>query len=155
MRARAIASVCCVMWMGLVSCDAVGLGNGPEGELEDNRERWTEIAPASYTYAVSRLCFCGTEATGPVRVTVVDGAVSERVYVETGDPVDVTFADHFPAVDGLFDVLADAYEREAAQIDVTYDPETGVPLDFWIDYEVNIADEELGFRVTEPPVSSP
>lgn len=155
MRRCAIALVWGVLVTGLASCDAVGLGTGPEDELQDNLDRWTELAPTSYTYAVSRLCFCGAEAIGPVRITVEDGTVTERVYVETGDPVSGTFAELFPTVDGLFEVLADAYERDAAQIDVTYDPETGVPLDFWIDYQVNIADEELGFRVTEPPESSP
>jgi hypothetical protein len=38
---------------------------------------------------------------------------------------------------------------------VTYDVETGVPIEFWIDYAENIADEELGFRVTESVASLP
>ena len=38
---------------------------------------------------------------------------------------------------------------------VTYDPESGVPLDVFIDYAENIADEELGFTVQVPPVPLP
>ncbi|MDZ7778429.1 MAG: DUF6174 domain-containing protein [Gemmatimonadota bacterium] len=41
-------------------------------------------------------------------------------------------------------------ERDAHSISATYDPETGVPIDFFIDYEENVDDEELGMRVTEP-----
>jgi hypothetical protein len=52
-------------------------------------------------------------------------------------------------VDGLFDVLRDAMNEGAHEIRVTYNPANGVPIDFWIDYSENTADEELGFIVTE------
>jgi hypothetical protein len=58
-------------------------------------------------------------------------------------------------VEGLFDILRDAIVRDAHVIEVTYDVETGVPIKFWIDYAENIADEELGFRVTESVASLP
>jgi hypothetical protein len=134
----------------LSTCDTLGLGNGPRDELSRNRELWARIGPSAYEYALERRCFCGEAARGPIRVTVEVGAVVERVYVGSGDPVPASFDDLFPVVDGLFDVLEDAYERDAHQIDVTYDPETGVPIDFWIDYSENTIDEELGYTVTEP-----
>lgn len=43
--------------------------------------------------------------------------------------------------------------RDAFRIEVTYDPDTGMPLDFFIDCEENVAEEELGFRVNELPHS--
>ncbi|NIR80601.1 MAG: hypothetical protein GWO00_20260, partial [Gemmatimonadetes bacterium] len=56
-------------------------------EIARNRERWSLVGPDSYTYGLERHCFCGALARGPVRVTVVDGEVTARVYVETGEPV--------------------------------------------------------------------
>ncbi len=50
----------------------------------------------------------------------------------------------------MFDVLEDAIARDAHSISATYDPDTGVPVEFFIDYQENVADEELGMRVTEP-----
>jgi len=133
----------------LSTCDTLGLGDGPRDELARNRELWARIGPSAYEYGLERLCFCGEASRGPIRVTVEAGVVVERVYVRSGEPVPGSLDDLFPVVDGLFDILEDAFEQDAFQIDVTYDPETGVPIDFRIDYAENIADEELGYTVTE------
>ncbi len=118
-------------------------------ELERNARLWSRTRPANYEYAVERLCFCGTEARGPVHVSVEANQVLDRTYVGTGNPVPATLAPLFPDVDGLFDLLREAILEGAHEIRVTYDPGTGVPVDFWIDYRANVADEELGMRVTE------
>jgi Family of unknown function (DUF6174) len=124
-------------------------GDGTRDDLEDSRQRWRASAPDAYVYAIERLCFCGDQARGPVRIRVVGRDAVERVYVADGSDVPSAFASDFPAVEGLFDIIEDAIDRNAHRIDVTYDPETGVPLDFFIDYEENTADEELGVKLTE------
>ena len=132
-----------------VGCGVAGLGEGPIDELERNEERWARFGPSSYVYGIERQCFCGEPARGPVRVTVQDGVVVSRTYVSTSDPVPADLEDLFPPVPGLFDVLRDAFERDAFSVEVTYDPQLGVPIDFFIDYAENVADEELGFEVIE------
>jgi hypothetical protein len=37
-------------------------------------------------------------------------------------------------------------------VEVTYDRDTGVPLDIYIDYDEYVADEELGLSVESLPV---
>ena len=140
------------------TCGSIGgcgdLGPLPS-ELERNRDLWLDTRPADYTYAVERLCFCGLESRGPVRVTVQGSSVTERVYVDSGQPVSSPFEDFFPTVDGLFDLLEEAFAQDAHDIQVTYDADTGVPIDFWIDYQENLADEELGMTVTESVEETP
>jgi len=142
-----------MLWLALlVPGPAACTDGGPELEnhverLAEHRGLWQSTRPAAYTYAVERLCYC--LLPGPVRVIVREGAATERVYVETGDPVPQELADLYPTVDGLFDLLAQAFGSGAHEVDVSYDPTTGVPVDFWIDYEENVADEELGMRVVE------
>ena len=131
------------------ACGDLGPGDGSFAEVTRNQERWQQQRPATYRYGVERLCFCGVEARGPVRVTVAGDDVTDRTYIDSGETVPGLFEDLFPTVDGLFDVLRDAIEREAHRIDVTYDPISGVPLDVFIDYQQNVADEELGFSVVE------
>ena len=92
---------------------------------------------------------------GPVRVRVENGVVTTRVFDNVSDSIPGEPGDAFPDVDGLFDVIAAAYDRNAHRVDVTFDPETGVPLDVYIDYNENILDEELGFQVRMMPVSLP
>jgi len=134
---------------GSTACSDLGTDvMGRIQELADHRQLWQATRPAAYVYAVERLCFCAL--AGPVRVTVSDGAVTERVYVESGELVPEQQGDLYPTVDGLFDLLANAMGTGAHEVTVTYDEATGVPTDFWIDYQENVADEELGMRVTEP-----
>lgn len=138
----------------VAACGDAGVGIETLSEIERNRARWERLGIDSYAYAVERRCFCLPEALGPVRVTVSDGVVTLRSYVDSGEAVSESRAELFPSVDGIFLTLLDAVERDAFRIDVTFDPASGVPLDVWIDYERDVADEELGFRVTEMPRAS-
>ncbi|MSR20183.1 MAG: hypothetical protein EXR91_04285 [Gemmatimonadetes bacterium] len=138
--------------MGVTGCTDLG----PElTDLEEARARWDGARPSSYVFAEERLCFCGPESRGPVRVRVQGTVAVERVYVDSGDPVPAAMADQFPTVDGLFDIVASALAGDAHEVRVTYDPVLGVPTDFWIDYLEFAADEELGMRVTEEVEADP
>ncbi len=128
---------------------------GPEAtlrrEIQQNRALWDAHRPETYTYNVQVLCFCPMTPLGGVVVRVSGTQVLGRTYAETGDAVDPVGADSYPSVDGLFQILEDAVNRDAAHISVTWDPDTGVPLDFFIDYQEQVADEELGYRVLAVP----
>ncbi len=126
---------------------------GPEvrvlTDLEEARERWENARPSAYEFAVERMCFCGVESRGPVRLRVQGTTAVERVYVDSGAPVAAELGEWFPTVDGLFDMLASALESDAHEVRATYDPVLGVPVDIWIDYMEFAVDEEQGMRVTE------
>ena len=132
----------------LTACGGLGPLDGPREELERARELWEEYEPANYSYAVRRFCFCATEAIGPVRVVVSNGIVVEARYVATTDTVPTSYRSLFPTVAGLFDILEDAYDSDASDVDVTYDTNTGVPTEFFIDYIENAVDDEVGYEVT-------
>lgn len=135
--------------VSLASCSDQGPNVGLLAELQLNRDLWERQGPPSYIYAVERLCFCAGAARGPVRVTVQGSTVLERDYVDTGEPVPETLADLFPTVEGLFDLVASAIAGGAYSVQVDYDEASGVPITIQIDYQRNVADEELGMRVTE------
>jgi hypothetical protein len=137
--------------LSVTACSDLGFDVRSLTQLERGETRWDRFGLESYVYAVERICFCPVEAIGPVRVRVESGAAVQRTYVATGDPVPESWAELFPTVEGLFGVLRDAYGRDAHEVHVTYDPARGYPTDMMIDYEEQVADEELGFRVTEPP----
>ena len=150
-RAAVLIALCSL----LVGCDGVGPVDERWVDLQAHRTRWDSLGPDSYVYAVERLCFCGVEYRGPVRVRVEDGVAVERVYVGSGLAVPPTIAGEFPPVDGLFELLASAIDSDAYLVEVTYDPVLGVPLDFWIDFDERVADEELGMQVTEAVTPTP
>ncbi len=135
--------------VALAACGG-DLGPDPQlAELERQQARWRLLRPASYRFGLERLCFCGRDARGPVRMTVVGPDATGRTYVSSGEPVPPALADLFPTVDGLFDVLRAALEGDAHRVEVTYDPISGAPIDLFVDYDERVADEELGFSVVE------
>ena len=119
----------------------------PERKLQAARLKWEHTRPAAYTYTVALYCFCPQEGSGPVIVSVRDGVVESRTYVDNGAAVAPTDAGNFPTVDGLFEVIEDARQRADA-IDVTYDPAFGFPAVISIDYIRTSADDEITYRAT-------
>jgi hypothetical protein len=142
-------------WLAATGCSDLGLDVRSLTELERAEARWDRFEPESYVYAVQRICFCLVEETGPVRVRVEDGVAVEWTYVVTGDPLPEAARPRFPTVDGLFDILREAYAEDAYDVHVSYDPDLGYPTEFSIDYEEQVADEELGMRVTQEPLAIP
>jgi len=143
MKKLMLLLVCAAGW----SCDDLGFGVRTPSDLERAAIRWERSRPDAYVYSIERLCYC--PHWGPVRVTVLGDSVVSRVYAGSNEPIPGYLLDAFPSVDGLFDLLVEAYEAEAHEIRAAYDPATGVPIDFWIDYSEMTADEEVGMRVTE------
>ena len=54
-----------------------------------------------------------------------------------------------PTVDSLFAWVRHAYERKAAVVRVTYDPQLHFPANVSIDWDLNIIDDEFSFEVTD------
>lgn len=141
-------------WLPLVvACGGLGPRDAQRAELEANLTRWTSLGPSSYRYTLVRSCFC--PYLGPVRVTVAADTVVARLVVESGEPVPEHSEAAYPTVDGLFELLMDAFDHGADAIDVTYDPELGVPMSISIDFLEQAIDDELGIQVTEPVEALP
>jgi len=117
-----------------------------DDDLAANRQRWDAQNLEDYRFTYTLNCFCPPQARGPFEVTVRDGKVADVLYKGEGEPMDRPLAE-YETVEDLFAVLADAYDRGAASVRVSYDAETGQPTEFFIDYDEQIADEEVGFTV--------
>lgn len=143
----------------LLALSACGTGQDEREALSEeiaiNRSVWEAQRPDHYRFVLSRRCFCPQEAIGPVELEVEGSLVLSRTYVAGGDPVPEDLRDAFPTVSGLFDVLSEAVATGADEITVTWNPINGAPAEFFIDYDVDTADEELGFAIEEGPEEIP
>ena len=114
----------------------------PGNDLAEHRALWEAQGLTDYTFDVRRVCYC--QFVGDVRVTVKDGVitgVTEIASEVARDP------ETFRTIDGLFDLVQDAYDRDAHEIQVEFDPGRGYPTRIWIDYVQMMADEEVGFTL--------
>ena len=114
----------------------------PANHLGEQRALWASQGLTDYTFDVVRICYC--QFVADVRVTVKDGVitgVTELASEVARDP------ETFRTIDGLFDLVQDAYARDAHEVQVEFDPSRGYPTRIWIDYVLMIADEEMGFTL--------
>lgn len=137
------------------SCSVLGLDSYDDERerLEAARETWDAQNIDSYSYVLRRICFCAG-ATQPARVVVENGQKVSVTLVETGEPVAEYEVEFFLTIDELFDFVEDAIDREAHSIEVTYDPDRGIPLTISIDYEEMAVDEEMAFEASQFQPSS-
>jgi len=127
----------------LAACgDPVGVDS-----FEEARERWNDQNIDHYSFVLRPLCFCGY--TGPAQVTVDSGQIVSVVDGETGEPITGDPLSLMRTIDDLFVLLSEAWEEDAHVVQAEYDPGYGFPTDLWIDYKENVADEELGYQVSE------
>jgi hypothetical protein len=134
--------------LALAGCDALGIGGTDDGPLRDNRARWESRGPASYSYVMQRGCFCGPDMSDAVLIVVENDARVSATYVATGQPVQTSFLAFFPTMDGVFDMLQEAYD-DAHSVSVRYDNTLGFPTHAEIDYMKNAIDDEVSFTITD------
>jgi hypothetical protein len=122
------AAVVAALPLCAASCAANAAGPADADRLEAARARWARRGPAAYTVTIHRSCECLPEMSGPVVVTVRDGAVTARRYARTGATPAPQYAPAFPGVEGLF-ALVDAGVRDASTRprEVRYDAALGYP----------------------------
>jgi len=115
-----------MLTLGVGGCR--GPGTDPESSLMTSRARWARLAPAAYTFTLFISCECLPEMSGPVRISVRDGVVESRLYVQSGTAVSAEYAESFPAIEGLFAKIEQAVRDGTRPLEVRYDAELGYPL---------------------------
>ena len=101
------------------------------------RSRWRASGITSYRYGFRWSTMIFWDGS----IEVIDGQVASYDRLEAFPP----FFEEPPmyrTIEGLFDRIADARARNAASIEVTWDPELGYPRSAAIDQSLLIADEE-------------
>lgn len=129
----------------LPACSGVlGLG---EDRLDDARDRWRDRRPALYQFTFRRVCFC--LGTDPVVVTVAGDSVTRVSPAAGSDPNRVPPREEIRTVDRLFELLREWEARDPHSKRVSYHDELGYPVEAFFDFEENVADEEMGFEITD------
>lgn len=120
-----------------------GDGDGddePQALLDDARSQWSEADLTSYRLTIRELCFC------PETVWIDDVADGEIIGHEAGSDESL-FDPGARTMDDLFDEVQAAIDGGFATLDLDFDPETGALRRYWVDVNVQMADEEHGVEV--------
>ncbi len=107
---------------------------GLQTDLDEHRALWDVAAITDYSMRFQRLCvFCSVDFLIPVRITVRGGTIDTVTDIDTEDPIAETTEGTFLTIDGVFDIIQDAIDQNASEIDVRYDAVLGYPTDVDID----------------------
>jgi hypothetical protein len=120
---------------------------GVSQKLNVMQSQWQAQDLNNYRFQFQWVCFCPAGYHEPVWVTVRQG---EIISVEAVDPkfeADLPDKDEYRTINELFDLIRDGVEKDAHEIRVAYNDARGYPASVYIDYEINIEDEEQGFDI--------
>jgi len=130
----------------LASCtNSVGPSGAEALELAAAKAAWSAQHLDSYTLVVRPMCFCGSPL---IRVTVVNGVVTAREFVDGATPVPPSFFSQVESVDAMLATLDQAFREDAAEVHASYDSR-GIPQQASIDWYANAVDDEFGWTVVE------
>jgi len=104
----------------------------------DYRARWEAAGITDYEYEFQRTCEC--KDTRPARIEVRTGRVTAATYTDSGESAPSA---GYPTIDELFELIDEAISAEAASMRVSYDQRLGYPTEIRIDYDLNVADDEI------------
>ncbi len=125
----------------------------PQDELDENRIRWNELGIADYDYRFERVCFCTPDFVRPGIISVRAGAIAWVLDPDDASPLDSGL---YLTLDELFDEIQDAIDDWADDLLVSYEPTRGYPRSIEIDYFFGLADDEIGYRVSDfAPIPEP
>ncbi|WMP18367.1 DUF6174 domain-containing protein [Thiothrix lacustris] len=130
-----------------------GTTSTAQQQLNTNLKKWDSLGISDYSLTFQRSCFCTPESTRPINIQVRDGSVTEARYADTGELIPDDRQTNKQSVynlnaDGIFNLVQQGINSGAAQVDVTYDKQFGLPTSIYIDQNQQIADEEVGYTIS-------
>ena len=99
----------------------------------------------NYEFTLQINCFCPVERTGPHVIKVIDGKITSVNNL----PYDITKTGALMTIDELFDYLKKSHERNPYVEKIDYDSTLGYPYHVFFDFVKEMADEEIGFEITQ------
>ena len=119
-----------------------------QAQLLRAESRWQRSGIRDYVYEMNWQCFCIREYVAPVITTVIDGSMTGIKFADANQTGVIPSPERFGAMERVFEFLQEAIDRDAASITVEFHQQLGYPTSAFVDYDRLLADEEMGFAVT-------
>ncbi|MEH2378584.1 MAG: DUF6174 domain-containing protein [Nostoc sp.] len=116
-------------------------------QFKINYRLWRRQRIPNYRYEFTRSCNCLPKATELVIIQVRNGVTTSITSKETGKPVDAQLFQKYNTIPKLFNIIRNALIKKAANLTVQYEPKIGYPTQINIDYNSQIADDEIFFTI--------
>ena len=112
-------------------------------EVFTNKDKWLSHGIKQYQIEMQKICFCAPDAVRLMIFSISDNEIKDVRYADSGDEVDPSYYNQFNTIEGMFDLVAQALDKNPANIVISYDEEYGYIKELTVDYQQNIADDEF------------
>ncbi len=111
---------------------------------EANKEKWENASILDYNFVFQVSCYCTEEYTTPKTVSVRDGNIVTVNHLAFNEEM------HWGifSINDLFKEIEKASNQNVAVLETTYDSFYGFPTTLYIDRDKRIADEEMGYSIS-------
>ena len=111
---------------------------------EANKEKWENASILDYSFTLKVSCYCTEEYIRPKTVLVRHGEILKVNNIAYSEEM------HWGifSINDLFKEIEKASNQNVAILETTYDSFYGFPTSLYIDRDERIADEEMGYSIS-------
>ncbi|MDT8323477.1 MAG: DUF6174 domain-containing protein [Bacteroidota bacterium] len=138
-----VLALCAFLFTG---CDDESTLVPRDGDaITRERAAWLALDHHDYELTQERLCFCILGGQ-PVRLTIRGDTLFAGMLLADSSMLPATQLRDYHSVGALFDFVEDIDAAAVADFQLEFDSLYHFPSRVWVDYDRNIADEEIGYR---------
>lgn len=115
-------------------------------DFKENKETWESTRPENYSFTLQRSGFIGGDAAKPVDLTIHGNTIVDARFSDGSNAMVPEY--NQLSVTDLFKTIGNAFDNNAAKVEVKYNADTGVPESIFVDQSEFIADEELYLSIS-------
>jgi hypothetical protein len=117
----------------------------PLDDATANLNLWNEKKVENYSFSFKRICFCPVEYVGPHQVVVQNG----KVVTVNGLPYNSSERyGVIPTIPELLQLIKANVDKNPVKKTLNFNATYGYPTSVFFDFSEMMADDELGFEVT-------
>ena len=132
----------------LASCNNDDENDKDFSSIENPRERWEAYGITDYVINERISCFCGGVLQWDL--VVKNNIKSEVFFVQTiSNQTEAEIIENARTINDVFDFIQTIEKISVADFVVEYDTKYGFPTLVSIDYDLNIADDEIAYIYSE------
>jgi hypothetical protein len=114
-------------------------------EVDDYFKKWNKLGITNYEYTLRVNCYCTQETVGPHKIVVKNNSI---VSVN-GNPYDPNAHFSVKTIEQLFMYIQKKLAEKPVQKTLSFDAQYFFPNNVYFDMSEMIADEEIGYIVTD------
>lgn len=132
-------------WL-LISLMLLGCTKTTElNEVDDYFKKWNKLGITDYEFTLRVNCFCTSETVGPHKILVKKNSI----LTVNGKPYDPNIHFSVKTIEQLFTYIQKTLAEKPVQKTLAFDAQYFFPNNIYFDISEMIADEEMGYIVTE------